>query len=87
MTKKHDALLGRHCETCAMFHNPKGDKTGYCVAHPATVFYLGPQPVQRSAIQNPNAPPEFIDMLKSFVPVVGDEDGCWEHKPRGELLN
>ena len=87
MTAKYNALEGRQCGTCAKFHNPQGARTGFCVAHPATVFYLGPQPVQRSAIVDPKAPPQFIDALKSFVPVIGDEDGCWEHTPRASLVN
>jgi len=68
-----------------MWHNPKGGKIGACVAHPATPFYLGPQPVQRSAIQTAG-PPQFVDAVKAFVPVTGDEDGCWEHKARGQEL-
>ena len=87
MTKKHDALLGRHCETCAMFHNPTDGPVGYCVAHPPTAFIVGAVPKPGQSVLAPNKAPEMVTLVDSKSPVVAHDYGCWEHKPRGELLN
>jgi hypothetical protein len=87
VTKKYDALAGRRCATCAMFHNPDGLDTGWCVAHPATPFFVGVVPKNPGPLIDPKKPPEMMRIYDSKVVNVGTEDGCWEHKPRGELLN
>lgn len=98
MAKKRDALAGKHCGTCRFFHNPEGNATGYCVRYPAVPLIGGmapdPDDLKRqqaratlAATPQQMAQVKMKPLLFSYVPNVGDEDGCWEHQPALESLN
>lgn len=83
--QKHDALVGRHCRDCAMWHNPAGTPVGFCVAHPPTAFIVGMAPAPGAVLVDPKRPPPMQPMVDSKVPVCGGDDGCWEHVSRASI--
>lgn len=81
--EKYDALVGRHCRTCAMWHNPEGQTIGYCVAEPPTPFIVGMQPAIDPRLHiDPKKPLPMMAKVDAKVPVCGGDDGCWKHVAR-----
>lgn len=79
---KRDALIGKHCKTCQMFHKPEEKMpTGFCVAHPARAQIIGMAPIGNQALVDPTKPQKVGPMVHAVVPIVSEEDGCWEHRP------
>jgi hypothetical protein len=87
--KPYDALVGKHCGTCAKFHVPverPQAHIGFCVAHPAQVqSHYALLPSIQHALAKPGTPPPMQSKLlqvQAMIPSLGEEDGCWEHVPR-----
>lgn len=84
--EKYDALVGKHCRTCAKWHNPEGHVIGYCVAGPPTPFIVGMQPAGDPRLHlDPKKPMQMVAKVDAKVPVCGGDDGCWSHVPRKSI--